>query len=271
MNSRRYAVASIAIAFMAVTLLSVPGFGGSAYAAGSGMSLSADCTSSKISVSGETDRSDDVIIMATLSNGNIAAVDQVTPSGGSYSGSLGVGCDDTVTVSAQQGSGAGKYNLSVDVSASNTSASASSLITGEASAAAVTTSQQGGLTISAADSVRGSATISVSGTTDRGDDITIKVVAPNGNIVSVDQVTPSGGSYSTTIGTGGSQFNQDGVYTITARQADASMYNASAEIEVIDGHVIPEFGTIAVMILVIAIVAIVAVSAKTKLSLVQRF
>ena len=160
MNSRRYAVASIAIAFMAVTLLSVPGFGGSAYAAGSGMSLSADCTSSKISVSGETDRSDDVIIMATLSNGNIAAV---------------------------------------------------------------------------------------------------------------DQVTPSGGSYSTTIGTGGSQFNQDGVYTITARQADASMYNASAEIEVIDGHVIPEFGTIAVMILVIAIVAIVAVSAKTKLSLVPKY
>ena len=127
------------------------------------------------------------------------------------------------------------------------------------------------MTISAADSVRGSATISVSGTTDRGDDITIKVVAPNGNIVSVDQVTPSGGSYSTTIGTGGSQFNQDGVYTITARQADASMYNASAEIEVIDGHVIPEFGTIAVMILVIAIVAIVAVSAKSRLSLVQRF
>ena len=43
MNSRRYAVTSIAIAFMAVTLLSVPGFGGNAYAAGGvGMSLSVD-------------------------------------------------------------------------------------------------------------------------------------------------------------------------------------------------------------------------------------
>ena len=31
---------SIAIAFMAVTLLSVPGFGGNAYAAGAGMTLS---------------------------------------------------------------------------------------------------------------------------------------------------------------------------------------------------------------------------------------
>ena len=42
MNSRGYTVTSIAIAFMAVTLLSVPGFGGNAYAAGAGMSLSAD-------------------------------------------------------------------------------------------------------------------------------------------------------------------------------------------------------------------------------------
>ena len=67
MNSRRYTVASIAIAFMAVTLLSVPGFGGSAYAAGGGMSVSADANyaSGKISVNGDTDRSDDVIIKVT--------------------------------------------------------------------------------------------------------------------------------------------------------------------------------------------------------------
>ena len=45
----------------------------------------------------------------------------------------------------------------------------------------------------------------------------------------------------------------------------------STEIEVVDGHVIPEFGTIAAMILVVAIVAIIAVSAKTKLSLVPKY
>ena len=164
MNSRRYAVASIAIAFMAVTLLSVPGFGGSAYAAGGGMSVSADANyaSGKISVSGTTDRSDDVVVKILKSDGS-------------------------------------------------------------------------------------------------------------GTLLAIAQVTPSGGSYSATIGTGGSQFSQDGVYTITARQAEASLYNTSAEIEVIDGHVIPEFGTIAVMILVVAIVAIVTVSAKSRLSLVQRF
>ena len=275
MNSRGYTVTSIAIAFMAVTLLSVPGFGGNAYAAGSGMSLSADADymSGKISISGETDRTHEpVLIQVTNSNG-IHAIAQIDTSSGSYSTTLGVqDMDGSYTITAQQGQGSGKYKLSVDVSASNTSASASSLITGEASTAAVTTSAPaGGLTISAADSVEGSTTINVSGTTDRGDDITLKVIAPNGNIVSVDQVTPSGGSYSATIGTGGSQFGQDGVYTITARQATASMYNASAEIEIIDGHVIPEFGTIAAMILVVAIVAIVVVSAKSKLSLVQRF
>ena len=49
------------------------------------------------------------------------------------------------------------------------------------------------------------------------------------------------------------------------------MITASTEVEVVDGHVVPEFGTIAAMILVVAIVAIVAVSTKTKLSLVPRY
>ena len=111
----------------------------------------------------------------------------------------------------------------------------------------------------------------MSGTTDRDSVITLIVTAPNGNIVSVDQLTPSGGSYSATIGTGGSQYSQDGMYTISAKQGAASMYNVSTDIEVVDGHVIPEFGTIAAMILVVAIIAIIAVSAKTKLSLVPKY
>jgi len=171
MNSRRYTVASITIAFMAVTLLSVPGFGGSAYAVGVGMSISADANA-------------------------------------------------------------------------------------------------------------GSHSIMISGTTDRSNDVVIIVTAPNGNRVSVDQVTPSSNSYSATIGIGGNQYNQDGMYTIVASHSIGEfntantghqLITASTEVEIADGHVIPEFGTIAVMILVVAIVAIVAVSAKSRLSLVQRF
>ena len=43
------------------------------------------------------------------------------------------------------------------------------------------------------------------------------------------------------------------------------------KIEIVGSWAIPEFGTIAAMILVVAIVAIIAVSAKTKLSLVPRY
>ena len=43
------------------------------------------------------------------------------------------------------------------------------------------------------------------------------------------------------------------------------------KIEIVGSWAIPEFGTIAAMILVVAIIAIIAVSAKTKLSLVPRY
>jgi len=113
--------------------------------------------------------------------------------------------------------------------------------------------------------------ISISGDTDRSGDVSIKVTAENGNFVSAAQITPSGGSFMTTITTGGALWNQDGMYTISAYQGAPSKYQASADVEVVDGHVIPEFGTIAVMILVVAIVSIIIVSAKTKLSLVPKY
>ena len=313
MNSRRYTVASIAIAFMAVTLLSVPGFGGSAYAVGVGMSVSADANagSHSIMISGTTDRSNDVVIIVTAPNGNRVSVDQVTPSGNSYSATIGIGGnqynqDGMYTILVQQGSssvGQGKYKLSVEVEITSGTTSATSVSKtscfgpceydpsrtatgGTTSPAAIELTKQGAwnsggqLTITA-DAVLGSTTINVSGTTIFHSEIMLKVTAPNGNIVAIDQVTPSSdGSYSATIGIGGSQYNQDGMYTIVASHSIGEfntvntghqLITASTEVEIADGHVIPEFGTIAVMILVVAIVAIVAVSAKSRLSLVQRF
>ena len=162
------------------------------------------------------------------------------------------------------------------------------------------------LTITAS-GMEGSTTINVSGTTDKSDVIIIKVTAPNGNLVSIDQITPSGGSYSTIIKTGGTLWSEDGMYTIKARQgptnfstsavnvqgthtggADTTnigashksaddentgylLYQASTEVEIVDGHVIPEFGVIAAMILAVAIVSIIVVTAKTKLSIVPRY
>jgi len=180
--------------------------------------------------------------------------------------------DGTYTVSASQTS-TSKYSVSVEISSSDASASVTTIAassTGSTTSSIVTAASSSGLSLTAG-GVEGSTTIDVSGTTDRGDDITLKVIAPNGNVITTAQITPSGGSFMTTIATGGALWNQDGMYTISAYQAAPSMYQASAEVEVIDGHVIPEFGTIAVMILVVAIVSIIIVSAKTKLSLVPRY
>ena len=50
------------------------------------------------------------------------------------------------------------------------------------------------------------------------------------------------------------------------------MFPAGAEtIEVVASHVVPEFGTIAAMILAVAIVSIIAVSAKSRLSIMPRY
>jgi len=109
--------------------------------------------------------------------------------------------------------------------------------------------------------------------TDRlSEDITITVIAPNGNVVSIDQVSPElNGEFTSVITTGGALWKQDGFYTVTAHQNDNPRYNASTEVDIKDGLVIPEFGTIAAMILAVAIISIIAISAKSRLSIIPRY
>ncbi len=276
MNSRRHTITSLSIVLLAVTIMSVSAIGQNAYAGGAGMSLSADCSGSTCAISGDTDRSDqDATMVVTASNGNIVQVGQLGTSGGHYSTSLNVsGLDDgTYTIEVNQGSSS-KYSLSVsiDVSggSSDSSASISNMVAASEDELGVETASAGGLQLTAG-GMEGSTTIDVSGTTDRSGDITLTVTAPNGNIVTVSQISPSGGSFATTITTGGALWSQDGMYTIKAVQGAASSHQKTAQVEVIDGHVIPEFGVIAAMILAVAIVSIIVVTAKTKLSLVPRY
>ena len=275
MNSRRYAMTSLSIVLLAVTIMSVSALGQNAYAGGAGMSLSADCSGSSCDISGTTDRNDqDVTVVVSSSNG-IHIVDQLSASDGSFSTTINVSNldDGTYKIAANQGA-SGKYslNVSVDVSggSSDSSTSVSNQIASAAADETTTAAAAGGLSLSAG-GVEGSTTIDVSGTTDRNGDITLKVTAPNGNVVSVSQISPSGGSFMTTIETGGALWSQDGMYTISAHQGAASNYQTSADVEIIDGHVIPEFGVIAAMILAVAIVSIIVVTAKTRLSLVPRY
>ena len=277
MNSRRHTITSLSIVLLAVTIMSVSVLGQSAYAGGGGMSLSADCSGSSCDISGTTDRNDqDVTVQVRASNGNLVSVDQLSASGGSFSTTLNVSAldDGTYTVKANQGVSS-KYNLSVSVDVSGGSSDSSDSITNqiaasEEDAVAAVQAAAGGLQLNAG-GVEGSNTIDVSGTTDRNGDITVTVRAPNGNVVAVSQISPSGGSFETTIEVGGPLWSQDGMYEISAHQGAASSHQKSAEIEIIDGHVIPEFGVIAAMILAVAIVSIIVVTAKTRLSIVPRY
>ena len=263
--------------------------------------------SNTISINGTTDKNDEVIIKVLAPNRNLVSIDQITPTDGSYSTTIKTSAlwnqDGEYTITVQQSQGAKQFEVNtynhlvrVEVISGTTSATSISynyLIDHDqesyfSNQNTPTTPSIKKLTITAS-GIEGSNTINVSGTTDRSDVIIIKVTAPNGNLVSVDQITPTDNSYSTTIKTGGPLWSQDGMYMIKARQGPTTLgntlvghvvdspniglinYQTSAEIEIIDGHVIPEFGVIAAMILAIAIVSIIVVTAKTKLSIVPRY
>ena len=275
MNSRRYTMTSLSIVFLAVTIMSVSAIGQNAYAAGAGIEVSAECSGSSCDVSGTTDKTAEPVMLRVTSDNGIHIVDQLDSSDGSYSGTISVGGldDGTYTIKVNQGA-TGKYNVSVDIEvsggSSSSSSSATTIVTAGGDDAVSVAASVGGLSLSAG-GVEGSTTIDVSGTTDRSGDIAITVTAPNGNIISIDQITPSGGSFMATIETGGALWSQDGMYTISAYQGAASTHQTSADVEIVDGHVIPEFGVIAAMILAVAIVSIIVVTAKTKLSIVPRY
>ncbi len=102
-------------------------------------------------------------------------------------------------------------------------------------------------------------------------DITFTVTSPNGNLISIAQVTPgTNGEFSTEIITGGPMWKEDGFYTITANQGLSSEHKQSVKVEINNGVVVPEFGSLAVMILVVAIISIIAISSKSRLSISPR-
>jgi len=144
MNSRRYTMTSLSIVFLALTIMSVSAIGQNAYAAGAGMSLSADCSGSSCDVSGTTDRNDqDVTVVVSSSNG-IHIVDQLSASGGSFSVTIQVSNlnDGTYKIAANQGASS-KYSLNVSVDVSGGSSDSSTSVSNQlASAAADETTQQ---------------------------------------------------------------------------------------------------------------------------------
>jgi len=271
------------IALMAVALMSVTSVTQNVFADDMGMSLTATAGGSNISVSGETASSitDVTFTVRTPDGANIVAVDQVTPDANGIFGaefnSSNWKQDGMYTITAQQGeSSLYTIELSIEVNggiATEASTSDSSLqVAGAGEVEEVETTAADGLSITAS-AVEGSDTIGITGQTSKtNEDITLTVTSPNGNIVSIDQLRPgSDGSFATDIVIGGQLWSQDGMYTVTAQQGNAAAFKDSVEVDILDGLVVPEFGTIAAMILAVAIISIIAISSKSRLSIIPRY
>jgi predicted secreted protein with PEFG-CTERM motif len=69
----------------------------------------------------------------------------------------------------------------------------------------------------------------------------------------------------------GEEVDFDETTTSTGRTLTIAFPAGAEEIEIIGTYVVPEFGTIAAMILAVAIISIIAVSAKSKLSIIPRY
>jgi predicted secreted protein with PEFG-CTERM motif len=281
---------SISLVLMAVALMSVTSVNQDVFAVDAGMSLTATAEEGGniISVSGETtsDITDVTIRVISPNGSNVVAVDQLTPdSNGEFSTEFNVSNwkqDGMYQLKVNQGTTSlYTFTLNVEVTGgatAETSTGDSSVVsdTGVSPDTKFNYSDERGLWIEV-NAMEGSDTIEITGQTTRTiGDIIFTVIAPNGqNLVSVDQVSPdSSGNFATDISVGGPLWSQDGAYTVTAQQGDpqnGSIYTDSVEVDIADGLVVPEFGTIAAMILAVAIISIIAISAKSRLSIPSRY
>jgi predicted secreted protein with PEFG-CTERM motif len=268
-----------------MSIISITSIQQNAFAQETGMSVSATALegSDTISISGHTrSQITDITFTVISPSLNVVSVGQLTPdANGDFATEFIVNPmwkeSGFYTIKIEQsphGSSLYKASLRVEVINGRTSETDVTESTLETGFFEPKPTVRKGLIIREANSIAGSNTISIIGTTDSASTITIKVIAPNGNVVTADQFAPildEKGHFLKDITTGGPLWNQDGQYTIVAQQGDDPKYKYSIEVGIKDGVVIPEFGTIAVMILAVAIISIIAVSAKSRLSIMPKY
>ena len=276
---------SMTLALIALSIISITSIQQNAFALETGMSVSAIASegSDTISVSGHTmSQITDITFTVISPSLNVISVGQLTPdANGDFAIEFKVNPmwkeSGFYTIKVEQsphGSSLYKASLRVEIingMTSETNVTESNLETGFFEPKPT---ERKGLVIKESNAMAGSNIITIMGTTDSANSITIKVIAPNGNVVVVDQFAPildTDSHFLKDITTGGPLWNQDGQYTIVAQQGDDPKYKYSIEVGIKDGVVIPEFGTIAVMILAVAIISIIAVSAKSRLSIMPRY
>ena len=287
MNFKR-STTSMTIALMALSLVSMTSIQQDAFAQTQGMSITvtADKGSDIITVTGQTvSKISDVTFTVTSPSGsNVVAIDQISPdNNGNFVKVFKVGPTWTENgfykIKAMQGIGTNSlYTLNVFVEVANgmtkrTSETESNLETGIFTPNTTNVAKDRGLFLDEIIIENGSTMFEVTGNTDRvSQDITLKVIAPNGNVVKVTQISPMlDGEFTAKIIVGGPLWKQDGLYTVKVQQFEDPKYTASTEVDIKDGVVVPEFGTIAAMVLAVAIISIIAISAKSRLSIIPRY
>jgi len=272
---------SMTLIIMVLSIISITSIQQDVFAQTTGMSISAIASegSDTISINGHTKSAVTDITFTVISPSlNVVSIDQLTPDkNGNFATAFKVPMwkeNGFYTIKAEQspyGSSLYKMSLRVEVINGMTSETNVSQSTLEEGFVEPTPTVRKTLVIREANSMAGSNTIKISGITDSANSITLKVIAPNGNVIVVDQFVPNlnaNGHFTKEIITGGALWKQDGNYTIVAQQGNDK---SSIEVGIENGLVIPEFGTIAVMILAVAIISIIAVSAKSKLSIMPRY
>jgi len=102
---------------------------------------------------------------------------------------------------------------------------------------------------------------------DATDDGSLTLTIPR----SVMDATINGGDDDFFVLIDGEEVDFDEITTSTDRTLTIAFPVGAEEIEIIGTFVVPEFGTIAAMILAVAIISIIAISAKSRLSIMPRY
>jgi len=287
MNFKR-STTSMAIVLMALSLISMISIQQDVFALTQGMTITAtaDRGSDTITLTGTTasDLTDITFRVISPSGNNVVTVGQISPDdNGDFVIVFKVGPtwteDGFYEISVMQSAySTSLYALDVLVEVTNgmtakTDTTESNFESERFDPNLTNVAQDAGLVLDDIIIDNGSTMFEVTGATDRiSEAITLTVTAPNGNVVSIDQVAATlDGEFTAEINVGGSMWKQDGFYTVTAYQNDNPNYSDSKQVDILDGVVVPEFGTIAAMILAVAIISIIAISAKSRLSIIPRY
>jgi predicted secreted protein with PEFG-CTERM motif len=277
----------MAIALMALSLISMTSMQQDAFAQSLGMSITAtaDRNSDTITVTGKTvsDITDVTFRVTSPSGLNVVAIWQASPDdNGEFMVKFIVGPTWTENgfyeITAMQSVTSNSlYTLNVLVEVNDGMTAETNVSESNLDAAfepnMLNVAKDAGLVLYEASFVNGDNRFTVTGTTDRvSEAVVIQVFAPNGNLVTTAQLAATlDGEFTAEIVVGGSLWKQDGFYTVTAYQNENPNYSDSIEVDILDGTVVPEFGTIAAMILAVAIISIIAISSKSRLSIIPRF